>query len=116
MKADSILKLKTQATLTTLNFCEGLLGGDDEEDDGEDHSSLIDKYWIQILQVLRGNLNQAITEKYEPLQFQSLNLISTMADVIGTKFELCFNDFVTPLKTAIGIPQPTEHTVADTDL
>ena len=39
-----------------------------------------------------------------------------MADVIGTKFELCFNDFVTPLKTAIGIPTPTEHTVSDPEL
>jgi hypothetical protein len=53
---------------------------------------------------LRANLNQAITEKYQPLQIASLEMISIMADVVGSKFELAFNDFVNPLKMAIGIP------------
>jgi hypothetical protein len=29
-----------------LSFCKGLLDQSEDEEDGEDHSTLIDKYWI----------------------------------------------------------------------
>lgn len=57
LQANTHLKLKTQATLTMLNFCNGLLNSSEDDEEGEDHCSIIDGYWTKILIVLRGNLN-----------------------------------------------------------
>jgi hypothetical protein len=47
---------------------------------------------------------------------ETLQLISTVAEVVGEDFSQYFNDFVTPLKIGVGIPQPTENSVEDKNL
>lgn len=115
MSEDTIMKLKTQATQTMLNFCRGMVA-DEEDDNSFDGSETLKQYIAPILQALGTNLDLGIQQKCEQLQNESLSLISTIADVVGSSFDQYFNVFTTSLKMGIGIPQTTENTVTEKQL
>jgi len=110
------LKMKTQATTTMLNFCQGLQNSEEDEENDVDGADILNQYVPEILKVLGPNLNEGIQKKHQPLQIETLMLISTVAEVVGDDFSQYFNDFVTPLKIGVGIPQPTENSVEDKSL
>ena len=105
MLNEPLLKLQPQAVSVLLNFIQGLNYEDDDEKateqaTEEDVKKLMAAYSKDILQALVTLLRKAITEKYEPLQTEVLNCLSTICSVVGEDFAPYFDEFV-PMLTEI---------------
>jgi hypothetical protein len=64
MKEDTFLKMKTQATTTMLNFCQGLQNSEEDEENDVNGADILNQYVTETLQVLGPNLNEGIQKKH----------------------------------------------------
>lgn len=98
MNNEETMKMQTQAASATLNFTKGFL--EDEEDSEQKSSTIMVGYSKDLLMTLAALLKKGIQNNYEPLQSESMQLLSTVASVIQGDFGTYYNDFM-PLMTEI---------------
>lgn len=91
MKTDSLIKMKTHAVSTLINFVGGLNTQDDEDEEGGDtgaENEIIKLYSAEIFETLVNLLKEAIDPavNYEPLQEECMNLLSAVAQLSEKDF------------------------------
>ena len=95
--------MQTQATSAVLNFVQGFIGDENEDNQDEetpDCRELMGKYTKPLLQALVELLKKGIQAKHEPLQTEVLNVLHSICSVILSDFGVYYNDFM-PLMTEI---------------
>ena len=101
MKDEKILKIQTHAVSCMINFTTGLIQEDENEiEETTKSGEILEVYADQLFQNLTDNLKKGITEKYEPLQEEVMNLLNVSASLIEEKFSKYFNSFL-PLMVEI---------------
>ena len=81
MKSEGILKLQTHAVSATINFARGL-NTEEEEEEEVDGAKIMALYATPLFDNLVTLLEKGITQNYEPLQEEVMNLISVVATLI----------------------------------
>lgn len=78
-----------------INFTNGLIVEDDQEiNETQKSSEILTLYADEIFTCLHENLKKGITENYEPLQEEVLNLLNVSATVIEEQFGKYYNHFM----------------------
>jgi hypothetical protein len=96
MNSEELLKMKTQAVSTMINFVRGFINADDdnEEDESTNANKIMEIYSKDLFLTLVSLLKQAMTNNYEPLQEEVMSLISCLASIIDKDFAKYYNDFM----------------------
>lgn len=97
MLEEPLIKMQTQATSAALNFVNGLLKSDEDEEEEEtaiDPQAIMAPHSKPLLQALVLLLQKGIQQNYEPLQTEVLQLLSSVAQVILENFTQYYNDFM----------------------
>jgi hypothetical protein len=90
MASEPLIKMQTHAVSTVINFVNGLNSQDDEEDD----DTIIRLYSQQLFAILVELLKKGIEQSYEPLQEETMNLLSAVAQLIGKEFAKYYDDLM----------------------
>lgn len=94
MNTEAILKLRCHAVSCVINFVRGFVSEEDEEEEEKKAMKILEIYTKDLFVSLAGLLKLAITENYEPLQEEVMNLLGLMASLIGKDFAQYYNDFM----------------------
>ena len=94
MLEEPLIKMQTQATSAALNFVNGLLKSDEDEEEEETAIDPQAPHSKPLLQALVLLLQKGIQQNYEPLQTEVLQLLSSVAQVILENFTQYYNDFM----------------------
>ena len=95
MDTEPLLKMKTHAVSTTINFVKGLLEGDEEEEENSTaNSKIMESYQVTLFEYIVALLGKALSENYEPLQEEVMSLLSVVASLIEGAFSSYFNNLI----------------------
>ena len=86
------LKLRSQAVSCLVNFCKGIMEGNEE---------ILEPYAGTLLEKLAKLFEQSLTENYMPLQSEVLSCMSMIATVIRDKFAQYYATFIPGLKNLL---------------
>lgn len=101
IKDEKILKIRTHALSCMINFTRGLIIEDENEiNETQKSSEILNIYSDALFSSLIENLKTGISEKYEPLQEEVLNLLNVSATLIEDQFAKYFSSFM-PLMVEI---------------
>jgi len=102
MNEEQLIKMQTHAVSTVINFANGLHSGDDEDggEDGDatDNTEIIKIYSQSLFETLVSLLKKGVEQNYEPLQEETMNLLSVVAQLIEKEFAKYYNVLV-PIMT-----------------
>lgn len=106
MTNETVLKMKTHAVSTMINFCKGLIDEDEDEvETTKKNSTIMNMYAEELLTILVNLLNIAMENSFIPLCSEVLDLLSLVASIIESKFAKYYNHF-TPLLLGIFAKMP----------
>jgi hypothetical protein len=111
MESEVSLKMRTHAVSCTINFVSGLTDEDeDEREEIKKESSVLSKYSDALLNGMTGLMDVAVTQQYEPLLLESLNLVAVIATLIEKEFAVYYQKFMPVLKTLMSqLPAQTQQ-------
>ena len=98
MNEEGLIKMQTHAVSTVINFANGLHSGEDEEEDEVNNTEIIQIYSQSLFESLVNLLKKGIDVNYEPLQEETMNLLSVVAQLIEKDFAKYYNVLI-PLMT-----------------
>lgn len=102
MNSDTLLKIKTQATSSTVSFVRELIQVDENEiDETQKESGPVEEYTDDILGACVNLFTQAMEVSNAALQEEVLALISCVATLIGKKFATYYSTFMPGLQQII---------------